>query len=127
MHQCLSCKKLYDDEEVPIIDGCMCGSRMFLFIKHPEDTERIKEVESELTEKIKKIDADVAKTGESKPKTKEFGIETIKEKQPGVYEINLKALMKGEPVIVLLKKGSYIINLPSAFSKGADVLLQSTN
>lgn len=44
-----------------------------------------------------------------------FGIETVKSTRSGVYEINVKGLLDGQPVIVLSKGGSYIIHLPSVF------------
>jgi predicted nucleic acid-binding Zn-ribbon protein len=44
-----------------------------------------------------------------------FGIETVRVKKAGVYEINIDALMKKRPVIVLEKGGIYIIHLPQAF------------
>jgi len=47
-----------------------------------------------------------------------FGIETVKSVRPGIYEINVKGLLEGQPVIVLSKGGSYIIHLPSAFGAG---------
>ena len=37
MHQCLKCKTMFANEEVPIIDGCSCGSKLFLFVKHKGD------------------------------------------------------------------------------------------
>jgi len=54
---------------------------------------------------------------ERKPKEL-FGIETVKSTKSGVYEINVKGLLDGQPVIVLSKGGSYIIHLPSVFDGG---------
>jgi predicted nucleic acid-binding Zn-ribbon protein len=44
-----------------------------------------------------------------------FGIETVRMPKDGVFQINIDALMKKRPVIVLEKGGIYIIQLPQAF------------
>ncbi len=91
------------------------------------------EAESEIFEKIEELDKE-RKTEEAEPKKpetteisselkkgirrekgSEFGVETVRLKNAGVYEINIKALMRGRPMIVLSKGGSYVISLPSAF------------
>jgi predicted nucleic acid-binding Zn-ribbon protein len=122
MHQCLKCKKTYEDEQVPIIDGCECGGRMFLIVKEEGDIQRAEGIYEELTEKIGEIkEVKESKPESRKEKEKGFGVETIRVKSPGVYEINLQALMGGRPVIVLSKGGSYIISLPSAFTGATDL------
>jgi predicted nucleic acid-binding Zn-ribbon protein len=44
-----------------------------------------------------------------------FGIETVRMPKAGVYEINIDALMKKRPVIVLERGGIYVIHLPQVF------------
>lgn len=44
-----------------------------------------------------------------------FGIETVRAPNEGVYEINIDALMKKRPVIVLERGGIYVIHLPEVF------------
>jgi predicted nucleic acid-binding Zn-ribbon protein len=154
MHQCLKCKKFFEDDEVPILDGCGCGARIFLFVKQPEDVERADKVYSQIEQKIKELEQDQlveeklegqqelttapeeyekpdvshkytsARNAVKQEKSK-FGIETIKVKDIGIYEINLDALMKGRPVVVLSKHGSYIISLPSVFGKDSEVVLNT--
>lgn len=146
MHQCLNCKKIYSDEEVPIVEGCSCGGHLFLYVKGEEAPDISEKAEKEIFEKIEKIDQEKKKDrrkekieerlkkGEEEikeeefekeeitklepkreEKKKEFGFETVKIEDAGVYEINIKALMRGRPMVVLSKGGSYVINLPSAF------------
>lgn len=129
MHKCLKCKKKYTDEEVPIVEGCACGSRLFLYVKGQKIPEISEEAESEIFEKIEKLDKGRKKEeadkiheqkkdeeeGFRREKETEFGVETIRIKDTGVYEININALMRGRPMIVLSKSGSYVISLPSAF------------
>ena len=137
MHQCLNCKKYYEDDEVPIIEGCGCGHRVFLFIKNPKDTELVEEVYEEIQEKIKEIETEETEAEKEegqqdlvtppnkyttarkavRTEREKFGIETIKVKDIGIYEINIDALMRGRPIVVLSKSGSYIISLPSAFGR----------
>lgn len=161
MHQCLKCKAKYEDDSVPIIDGCSCGSRMFLFIKQEGDLARAEEIRDELEAKIEEIKKEEAieepveeqtrdsgllkprsgselieetieepeakeieKAPVQKPVKKHFGIETIKVNDIGIYEINLDALMKGHPIIVLAKGGSYVISLPSAFGRTSEIELR---
>ncbi len=115
MYQCLKCKKIYSDDEVPLIKGCSCGGRFFLYMRDGATKPVLtKEAETELVEKIEHIDKE-RKSGATPEKISKFGIETIRMKDIGVYEINLEALMRGRPIIVLSKSGSYIISLPSAF------------
>jgi len=147
MHQCLKCKKYYEDDDVPIIGGCECGGRMFLFVKQPEDVERAEQIYSQLESKIKELEQEqkseeqqelitppvkyekqplnkhTAARRAVQAEKKKFGIETIKVRDIGIYEINLDALMKGRPVVVLSKGGSYIISLPSVFGKDSEVVL----
>lgn len=46
-----------------------------------------------------------------------FGIETIRVPKDGVYEINIDALMKKKPIIVLERGKVYFIHLPSVFER----------
>lgn len=68
-----------------------------------------KETERELRKEVLKI-------GKKKFAVEElFGVETIRVPKDGVYEINIDALMKNQPVIVLERGQIYIIHLPEVF------------
>jgi len=131
MHQCIKCKKKYTDEDAPLLEGCKeCGSRLFLYIRGDEsaDTAIIEGYEKEITEKVEEIKRMEEASKEPETKTEEeppekFGVETIKTIDKGQYEINLDALMKGRPIIVLSRGGSYIISLPSVFGKKEEIKL----
>ena len=129
MHQCLKCKKMYANEEVPIVEGCECGSRLFLFIKNPIDIVRAETHRKELEEKIEqiereKLEAARPRKGTTPAAKSKFGVETIKVHDIGVYSIHLKALMEGAPIIVLSKSGSYIISFPTLFGDKVEVPLR---
>jgi predicted nucleic acid-binding Zn-ribbon protein len=81
--------------------------------KIQEEKQKVKE------EEIKEVKAE-KKISEMKPKvgrTIKFGIETIRIPKEGVYEINIEALMKKRPLIILEKEKIYLIHLPSVFEK----------
>ena len=120
---------MFANEEVPIIDGCSCGSKLFLFVKHKGDVKLAEKYRPQLEAKIEEIDREERGTGAQnirgserkvhKPQASslkpKFGVETIKVHDIGVYSIHLDALMKGAPIVVLAKAGSYIISFPSLF------------
>ena len=76
------------------------------------------EPEAELPKAMKAPKKDVVQIGKTKFAVEDmFGIETVRVPRDGVYEINIDALMKKRPVIVLERGNVYFIHLPSAFEK----------
>ncbi len=123
---------MYENENVPIIDGCSCGSKLFLFVKHKRDVKLAEQYRPQLEEKIGEIEIQqkrmsatreygksaLTRGSNQRPATGDkpkFGVETIKVHDIGVYSIHLDALMKGAPIVVLAKAGSYIISFPTLF------------
>lgn len=47
----------------------------------------------------------------------DFGIETVKMSKPGVYDINIEALLRGKPVVIFSNGRTYIIHLATAFKE----------
>ncbi len=90
------------------------------------DTERRRKVDAIIRKAASKEESvpkkepvpKVSKERKPRKSKQSFGIETVKSVRPGIYEINIKGLLEGQPVIVLSKGGSYIIHLPSAFGTG---------
>ncbi|MFH8080401.1 MAG: Zn-ribbon containing protein [Candidatus Aenigmatarchaeota archaeon] len=117
-HKCLRCGKVYDDNDPQIINGCTCGSIFFFFIKDKVESKKLEEIEKTLNLQRTTLEAELEKefikvaTGENN-----FGIETIKNPKDGVYEINIDALMKRQPLIILRQGKTYLIHLPSVFEK----------
>jgi predicted nucleic acid-binding Zn-ribbon protein len=117
-HKCLRCGKVYDDNDPQVINGCSCGSIFFFYIKDKTQIEKFEEIEKELNIKKTTLEAELERefiktvTGNN-----HFGVETIKNPIDGVYEINLDALMKKEPLIILKQGRTYLIHLPSIFEK----------
>lgn len=138
-HKCVRCGTVYEDDDASILRGCpKCGSIFFLYIKTAEDIERITKLQEELKQKETTLEKELAKKIEERkaevkveekvevekprverPKVEEikFGIETIRVPREGIYEINIDALMKKRPVIILERGHVYFIRLPSVFEK----------
>jgi len=80
--------------------------------------EKFQEIEKELNIQKTTLESELEKefiktvTGNN-----HFGVETIKNPIDGVYEINLDALMKKQPLVILKQGRTYLIHLPSAFEK----------
>ena len=119
-HQCVRCNKFYEDGAKEILKGCLCGARLFFYIKK-EKLEESKKITKNLTKEEKKevekdvldlVDADMAK---EKPIV--LDLESIKIMKPGKYELDLVRMFKGEPLIFKLEEGKYIIDIPESFKK----------
>jgi len=126
-HKCLRCGAVYADNDESILRGCSCGSIFFLLMVGDHEVKQIQEMEKELQEKDTSLEKELMKQIEEKKKMEvgtkvkkrkvRFGIETIRIPRPGVYEINIDALMKKKPIIILERERVYIIHLPSVFEK----------
>jgi len=131
MHKCVRCGTTYEDNDSSILRGCTgCGSIFFLYIRSQQDAVEVKEIERELAAKDTTLEKELTKKIEEEKKKEEipekeikekkerrieFGIETVRIPREGVYEINLDALMKKRPLIILEKEKVYFIHLPSVF------------
>ncbi len=112
-HKCVRCGKVYEDNDSSILKGCECGSVFFMYFKTSEDIKHMEEMEQELKEKGTSLEIELKK----EIKKQKFGIETVKSPKEGVYEINIDALMKRKPLIILEKKEMYVVHLPSVFER----------
>jgi len=148
MHRCVRCGNTYQDNDTSILRGCTgCGSIFFLYMKAPQDAQQLEEMqrelqtkdttlEKELTKKIeekeeikkrkveveeKEVEKEVKVEKPKKKKRGKFGIETVKIPKEGVYEINIDALMKKRPLIILKKGRIYLVHLPSIFEKAEEL------
>jgi hypothetical protein len=111
-HKCVRCGKVYEDRDKSLLNGCSCGSVFFMYIRSDREEEYMKELESELNQKKTSLESELKKSIDKK-----FGIETVKSKKEGVYEINIDALLKRKPLIILEKGKTYVVHLPSIFER----------
>jgi len=120
-HKCLRCGKLYEDNDPTVMKGCDCGSIFFFYIKDKTEISKFEEIQQELGMKNTSLEFELEKEFiKSQNDENHFGIETIKNPIDGVYEINLDALMKKQPLIILKQGKTYMIHLPSIFDKVKD-------
>lgn len=126
-HQCVRCKKHYEDGAKEVLKGCSCGAKLFFFIKK----EKLQQVKDEI-EKIKltpsqrkQMEDDIfdlvgSEIDKEHPVVLDF--ESIRVLQPGKYHLDLVHLFKGEPLVFRLEEGKYMIDIAKTFEnlKGKD-------
>ena len=116
-HQCVRCSKLHPAGCKELLLGCECGGRFFFFVKD-ELLEKAKEVSESLSQEDKvELEHDVLElvgnVDHEQPIILDF--ESIRVTSPGKYEIDLIDLFKGDPLVIKLDEGKYIIDIPSTF------------
>ncbi|ATZ61307.2 MAG: Zn-ribbon domain-containing protein [Methanosarcinales archaeon Met12] len=123
-HKCTRCGQTFRDGASEILSGCpTCGWNKFLYVTDRSEEIARQDVLSEdaevmdINELINKVEI------EEKPKTHpapdSHRVESIKILCPGSYELNIKSLLDRPEIIMALKEeGTYMVHLPSIFSKG---------
>ncbi|MBI2105227.1 hypothetical protein HYT56_00140 [Candidatus Woesearchaeota archaeon] len=116
-HQCIKCNRILPEGNKDILSGCSnCGSKFFFFIKKEHMPEAEEELEKLSDEDRKKIEQDVFEmigVEDDKPVILDF--ESIRALRPGKFEIDIRHLFKGEPLVYKMADGKYIIDIPSSF------------
>lgn len=110
-HKCMNCGETYDEGSDELIDGCECGSSLFIFEKQQDDLsdQEREEVKSE----FKEIDRE---DFEEKENIKfKFDLDSIIVEEEGVYTINVSKLLEEVPLVIRKMEGVYHLHLPSAF------------
>lgn len=116
-HQCVRCSKLYPAGCKQLLTGCECGGRFFFFVKE-ELVDQAKEITQFLSPQDKQeLEQDVLELvgniDHERPIILDF--ESIRATSPGKYEIDLIDLFKGDPLVIKLDEGKYVIDIPSTF------------
>ena len=119
-HQCVRCNTFYDDGSSEIMKGCKCGGRLFFYIKKEKLEQAQKAAEStKLSEEDKEqIEKDVFELIGSEIDNEQpvvLDLESIRVLKPEKFELVLIHLFKGEPLIVKLADGKYMIDLVESF------------
>ncbi|MCD6330945.1 MAG: hypothetical protein J7L80_01945 [Thermoplasmata archaeon] len=124
-HQCLKCGKIYEDSRY-VLEGCPnCGGKSFYYTKKPLDEEKRKKILEEIEkeeasikgEKLEEILEEIKRRKEEalrEAEKQKEKVESIRVKETGEYEINIKRLVE-EGTIIVYKEGAYYIYLPSLF------------
>lgn len=120
-YRCVHCANIYEDGSKEILEGCVCGSKFFFYIKPEKMQEILKQEIIELNPSEKEqMERDVReiigmKEDEEKPIFLDF--ESVKVIKPGKYLLDLtKLFSKGKPRIYQLEDGKYIVDLNPSFS-----------
>ncbi|MFB6204107.1 MAG: Zn-ribbon domain-containing protein [Candidatus Nanohaloarchaea archaeon] len=116
-HRCMNCGKTYEDDSEELINGCECGSSLFMYEQEDELSQEELEEERDLVKSD--IEEMVAKGETENSNIRiEFDLDSIKVKEEGVYSINVSRLLEEIPLVIEKREGVYHIHLPSAFTPG---------
>jgi len=119
-HQCVRCGKLYEDAAKELLKGCVCGARLFFYIKK-EKLKEIQEKTVNLTEKekeqIEKDVFDLIGSEVDKDQPIVLDLESVRVLEPGKYELDLVHLFKKDPIVIKLGEGKYMIDLIQTFKE----------
>ena len=112
----MNCGKTYSDDSDELIEGCECGSALFMYENRIEE----EKTEEELREEKAKVESDIEEMvaqGEKKRDNikLEFDLDSISVEEEGVYKINVSRLLEEMPLVIEKSEGVYKIHLPSAF------------
>jgi len=104
MHKCLKCGKKFEKLTKEMLRGCPeCGGTLFLYLKEGEEI-----TAAELVDRIK-IEGKLPSSEE------EEKIESLRILSPGVYELNLDALLERKEIVMGIKAVSYThLTLPTS-------------
>jgi len=112
-HRCVKCGKVYEHASEEILTGCVCGGKLFYFVKSKSESKKkkISEKISEDVEYFYELEDDV------NHEIIIFDIEAINIKSSGKYELNLDGLMKNDGLIYKYGDGKYSIDLDNNFKQ----------
>ncbi|MFB6175005.1 MAG: Zn-ribbon containing protein [Candidatus Nanohalobium sp.] len=114
----MNCGRTYEDDSDELIDGCECGSSLFMYEK--EESMGEEELEKERAEVKTDIETMIAEGSEEKGNIRlEFDLDSISVEEEGVYNINVSRLLEEMPLVIEKSEGVYHIHLPSAFDPGS--------
>ncbi|MFQ6072386.1 MAG: Zn-ribbon domain-containing protein, partial [Methanosarcinales archaeon] len=117
-----NCGSIYKDA-TEIIQGCpKCNWNKFLYIRDESRRSNARKPKVMINTSPEKYDEPKIIPEGSKNQTKKEldmdRVESIRILDYGSYELNLSSLFKREEIVMALKEeGSYIVHLPSIFSK----------
>lgn len=111
-HKCMNCGRTFEDDSEEMIEGCECGSSLFMYEQDAEEMtdEEQERVESQMEEMI------AEGVIEKENIRFEFDLDSIRVEEEGVYSINVTRLLKEIPLVIRKSEGTYHIHLPSAFN-----------
>jgi uncharacterized protein len=115
-HKCARCSSIYEDKAPQLANGCDCGSRVFLYLRadYAGDARKTIEVleKNTVSERdLEWLDNEFKNTIKDDKVPVSLDIENVLRRDEGKFEIDIKSLMKGEPVVIKAAEGVYYIDL----------------
>ena len=118
----MNCGEVYSDDSEKLIDGCECGSSLFMYENEVSD-EGLDEEDEMVKEEVQEMVAEGI--SEKENIQFQFDIDSISVEEEGVYSINVSRLLEEMPLVIQKSDGVYHIHLPSAFTpENADLNVQ---
>ena len=115
-HQCVRCGRIYPSESKNLMEGCACGSKLFLYLKSP----KLEVKRSQLPKDLDRLEAQIRRMlGErtSPDQPISISIENLRLGRNGVYSIDLESLLRGDPIILRDPLGVYFIDLKTVMKE----------
>jgi len=109
----MNCGEVYSDDSEKLIDGCECGSSLFMYENEVSD-EGLDEEDEMVKEEVEEMVAEGISERENIQF--QFDIDSISVEEEGVYSINVSRLLEEMPLVIQKSDGVYHIHLPSAFT-----------
>ena len=118
-HQCVRCNTFYDDGNDAVLKGCVCGGKLFFYIRKDRLEKVRKDIDLKLDEgqkqQIEKDVFDMLDVHPDHPIVLDF--ESIRIASPGKYELDIVKLFKKEAIVFKLEDGKYMIDIPETFQR----------
>ncbi len=107
-HKCVRCGAEYVDGSPELLKGCACGSRVFVYSK----AEREASVKAS-EEDVRALEKELEPLTRKRPVSIEWSVENVRVLEKGLYEIDVKSLMQGDPIVVKTDKEVYFVRFPA--------------
>ena len=115
-HKCARCSAIYEDKAPELIGGCNCGSKVFLYLRSDyagtvdETIEVLKK--KEVSQKdLEWLDEEFGDRLSHDKGTISLDLENVLRLREGSYQLDLRSLMRGEPVVIKAEEGVYYIDI----------------
>ncbi|GIU70210.1 MAG: hypothetical protein KatS3mg002_1446 [Candidatus Woesearchaeota archaeon] len=106
-HKCTKCKKIYDDKDIEIINGCSCGNNRFFFFNENKKISKPKNLN-----KKNIIESDIEFDHEKDSDYEYFEIDD---------EDNNEIILMDTETISIIKEGKYVIDIQSLLNNNAPI------
>jgi len=111
-HKCVKCGKVYEHASEEILSGCICGSKLFYFVKNGLNAPLKKTVMTNAGD-VDEVEYFYELDDETNHELIAFDIEAVRVKSSGKYEIDLNSLMNNNGLIYSYGEGKYSVDIDS--------------